>query len=166
MNDSTKLYSSKQEHMIAEYLGWDVVPASGARHFDKGDIISADFLGECKTHVSKTSRIRVDFDVMTKLESEAMSRSRKPVLFVDNGTQTVAGTWAVLPATAISLDSEIPILTDSKFSTGTKSVSFLHKESSLGDDLWMWVYRRPKGKEYYAIMPLSIFRSMILAGDV
>lgn len=93
---ATKLYSNKQEKMIAEYLGWETVAASGARDFCPGDVRSADWLGECKTHVGIRDRILVDAKVWAKIEQEAMSVFKKPVLFVDDGTQKADHTWCVL----------------------------------------------------------------------
>lgn len=39
---ATKDYSSKQESMVAEYLGWKTVVGSGARDFHYGDIIDLE----------------------------------------------------------------------------------------------------------------------------
>ncbi|MCM1226161.1 MAG: hypothetical protein NC320_01890 [Clostridium sp.] len=93
----TKYYSNKQEHMIADCLGWSVVAASGARRFEPGDIRSDDYLGECKTHMSEQSDIVIYKDVWRKISSEAVSVMKRPVLFVDNGTQKIKNTWCVTP---------------------------------------------------------------------
>lgn len=97
MTKPTKYYSLKQERMIANYLGWSVVVASGARTFNPGDICSKDYLGECKTHMSKRSQIAIKKSVWRKISSEAMSTFKKPILFVDNGTQKIKDTWCVIP---------------------------------------------------------------------
>lgn len=73
---ATKLYSNKQEKMIAEYLGWETVAASGARDFCPGDVRSADWLGECKTHVGVRDRILVDAKVWAKLNRRPCRYSR------------------------------------------------------------------------------------------
>lgn len=93
----TKYYSSKQEKMIAEYLGWKQVSASGARRFNPGDIISDRFLCECKTHENFVDRIEIPKATWEKISSEAFSVFRIPVLFIDNGTQKAENTWFVTP---------------------------------------------------------------------
>ena len=93
----TKFYSSKQEKMIADYLGWSVVAASGARMFNPGDVISDMYLCECKTHTEKKDHIVIKKQVWAKITEEATSVLKRPVLFVDNGTQTVENTWCVVP---------------------------------------------------------------------
>lgn len=91
----TKTYSSRQEKMIADALGWNVVSASGARNFHPGDIRSNTWLGECKTHVSETSTIIFKDATWMKLEAEADSEHLDPVYFVDNGTQSLTNTWVM-----------------------------------------------------------------------
>lgn len=92
---STKTYSNKQEKIISEALGWQTVSASGARNFSPGDVKSPNWLGECKTHTSEVSSIVFREDVWMKIEAEADSEHKDPVYFVDNGTQTITGTWAM-----------------------------------------------------------------------
>lgn len=96
MKYPTKYYSSKQEKMIADYLGWSVVVASGARPFNPGDIKSNDYLCECKTHTSEQKRISIKKSVWNKISIEAMSTFKKPALFVDNGTQKADDTWCII----------------------------------------------------------------------
>lgn len=93
----TKFYSSRQEKAIADYLGWSVVAASGARMFNPGDVISGQYLCECKTHTTKKSTVEIKKSVWKKITSEATSVLKRPVLFVDDGTQTVENTWCVVP---------------------------------------------------------------------
>ena len=90
---STKTYSNKQEKIISEALGWQTVSASGARNFSPGDVKSPNWLGECKTHTSEVSSIVFREDVWMKIEAEADSEHKDPVYFVDNGTQTITGTF-------------------------------------------------------------------------
>ena len=91
----TKTYSTRQEKMIARYLGWEVVSASGARSFCPGDVRSADWLGECKTHMRPQDRVVVELSVWNKIQEEARSVFKAPVLFVDDGTQKADHTWCV-----------------------------------------------------------------------
>lgn len=89
---TTKATSRKQESMVAAYLGWDVVSGSGARDFHPGDIKSDDWLGECKTHMKPVDWLSFNLRVYDKIVNEAMSQMKKPIYFVDDGTQTVKGT--------------------------------------------------------------------------
>ncbi len=121
----TKYYSSKQEQMIADYLGWSVVVASGARMFNPGDIKSSDYLCECKTHTSKQSRVVIMKSVWKKISSEAMSVFKKPVLFFDNGTQKIQDTWCVIPDYNYK-DSVHTVLFDGMKDSNAQ-ISFEHK---------------------------------------
>lgn len=92
----TKYYSSRQESMIADYLGWKVVSGSGSRAFNPGDVIAENYLGECKTSEVESDRIIVIKSHLMKICDEAMSVHKIPVLFVDNGTQRSDSTFCVL----------------------------------------------------------------------
>lgn len=98
----TKTFSTKQEKMIADYLGWQTVAASGARDFCPGDVCSPEWLGECKTHVQPRDRILVDAKVWNKIRQEALSVFKQPVLFVDDGTQKADHTWCVFESRFVS----------------------------------------------------------------
>lgn len=93
---ATKDYSSKQEKSIASYLGWSVVSGSGARPCHPGDIISDDWLGECKTHISADNSIFFSSDVWKKICDEAIFQHRTPVLFTDDGSQNLKKTWCII----------------------------------------------------------------------
>lgn len=100
-NLSSKYFSSKQEKMIANSLGWSVVSGSGSRNLHPGDIQSDEWLGECKTHEKPGHKITFYKSVWDKIVDEAISKYRFPALFVDDGSQTVENTWVmfnVLPA--------------------------------------------------------------------
>lgn len=101
VKDATKVYSTKQEHMIADLLGWSTVSASGARNFHPGDITSKSFLGECKTHVSETEKIKFVQDEWNKISLEAIAEHKIPVLFTDDGTQSITNTWVMFPKYSI-----------------------------------------------------------------
>lgn len=162
-DESTKFFSTKQEKMIAKYLGWKTVPASGARDFNKGDVVSEDFLAECKTHTSEVSRIKIDFRVWLKLKNEATSQMRSPVLFVDNGTQTESGTWAVVQASSIPMECDVPLEDGPKSYMNQQSISFVHQVSK---NPVVWIYNLHTYKERIAIMSLRTFRHMFLVGDI
>ncbi len=92
---TNKYYSDRQEHMIADYLGWSVVSGSGARSTLPGDIRSEDWLGECKTHKTPGQMISFKHKVWKKIQDEASSKFKFPALFVDDGSQTVENTWVM-----------------------------------------------------------------------
>ena len=92
---STKYYSSRQESMVASFLGWSVVTGSGSRPFHPGDVGDEHYLGECKTSEVETDRIKIMKSHWKKISNEAMGAHKIPVLFVDNGTQKPDGTFCV-----------------------------------------------------------------------
>lgn len=102
MNKPTKYYSTAQENMIADFLGWRVVAGSGARDLSPGDIISPTFLGECKTHTKKLEKIFFYSDFWCKICEEASARFKYPVMFVDNGTQKIENTWVITFAHSVN----------------------------------------------------------------
>ena len=101
---STKDFSSIQENKVADYLGFCVVSGSGARDCHPGDIIGKEWLGECKTHISKVSRISFKLDVWKKICDEAIAKHRYPVLIVDEGSQELANTWIMVKISSLSRD--------------------------------------------------------------
>ena len=103
--ESTKYYSSKQENAIADYLGWRVVSGSGARDCHPGDIVSDSWLGECKTHTSSGRQISFNKFVWHKICEEAQSKFKFPVLFVDDGSQSISKTWCLFSYTLICKSS-------------------------------------------------------------
>lgn len=96
MENPTKYYSNKQETVVANYLGWKRVAASGARPFNKGDIVSEQWLCECKTRTARADDYKILFSVWRKIEREAMSCMKRPVLIIDNGTQSISNQCAVI----------------------------------------------------------------------
>lgn len=116
---SNKTFSSKQEHLIADLLGWSVVTGSGSRNLYPGDVQSSEWLGECKTHDTPGHKIVFYSSVWKKIQDEAISKYKFPVLFVDDGSQTVRHTWVmykVLPAvTCTKIDYIYPIKTNISF---------------------------------------------------
>ena len=93
---STKYYSSRQESMVASFLGWSIVTGSGSRPFHPGDVGDEYYLGECKTSEVETDRIKIMKSHWQKISNEAMGAHKIPVLFVDNGTQKPDGTFCVM----------------------------------------------------------------------
>ena len=96
-NKPTKYFSSLQERRISEYLGWNLVAGSGSKPLNPGDIRAADWLAECKTHTEQVDKITIRKMVWVKIATEAKATMRRPALFIDDGTQKIDHTWAVIP---------------------------------------------------------------------
>lgn len=122
-NETTKYYSNKQETAIAHDLDWDVVSGSGARPVTPGDIISDDWLGECKTHTSPNHSILFDTAVWKKITDEAMMKHRKPALFVDDGSQKLSKTWVVCYLHSIDA-SQLMLFPYEEFKAVRKNITF------------------------------------------
>lgn len=90
-----KKYSSIQEHRIADTLNWQVVSGSGARPTHIGDVGSDLWLGECKTHTKPGNKLTFTRTVWDKIKTEASSVFKYPVLFVDDGSQSLSKTWCM-----------------------------------------------------------------------
>lgn len=127
---ATKDYSSKQEGNIAEFLDWQVVPGSGATACIPGDIRSANWLGECKTHTSPGKKIQFFSEVWDKIAEEATSKYKYPAYFVDDGSQRLDKTWVMFDIKCITSSS--PVLTNYPF-TVRKNISFEHNK--------LWSYK-------------------------
>ena len=107
-NPSNKYYSNRQEIVISKYLGWSKVSGSGSRNFFPGDIISSQWVGECKTHTTPKHKIIFNKKTWIKISNEAISKFKLPVLFVDDGSQKVDNTWCMFSM----LPSNVHILKD------------------------------------------------------
>ena len=154
---ATKDYSTKQENMIAKYLGWKTVVASGAKAFHPGDIISPDFwLGELKTHVKPQEQLHFNYSVWGKIQEEAMFKHRRPILIVDNGTQEIENTYClsksafingedykvlrIAPISSVHINLSINTLKDNKF------------KNSILETTWH--------NTRISILPLTIFKEI------
>ena len=152
---STKYYSSRQESMVASFLGWSVVTGSGSRPFHPGDVGDEHYLGECKTSEVETDRIKIMKSHWKKISNEAMGAHKIPVLFVDNGTQKPDGTFCVTRRlNRISAESYPAIrISDSSASFSMKSaMAFLSEHDyRFAADLFgekLVVFTLSKFKEY------------------
>lgn len=90
-----KQASDKQEKLVAKTLGWKQVKGSGARPNHPGDVIGAEWLGECKTHVDADHKVHFAKDIWDKIAEEADSRFKSPAYFSDDGSQTEDKTWVI-----------------------------------------------------------------------
>ena len=140
-----KKFSSIQEHRVADYLNWSVVSGSGARQFDKGDVVSDQFLGECKTHVEKYQKIIFYYSHWKKIVEEASSKFKSPVLIVDDGSQSPKNTWCMFNASIglawnrFELSQVCPFRTNIIFETSQmkRFLTLLNSDKSYYDRFYL-----------------------------
>ena len=79
----TRFYSNKQEKSVAKATGGKQTPNSGATAFIKGDVITDDFLIECKTAIREKQTVSIPKMWIIKNEEEAfaMGKSYSAVAF-------------------------------------------------------------------------------------
>ena len=163
---STKDYSSKQEKMIADYLGWSVVSGSGAAACYPGDIISDEWLGECKTHMTTNCKIVFKKSHWKKICDESTVKRRFPVLFTDDGSQKSSRTWCLFKC--IHLDRSRSSFLDLPDYNSKVNLTFIHNdledrlkfdEDEFGHDKYT-VLRIRWNNEYLALCPLHTFRNI------
>ncbi len=133
---NNKLYSSKQERLVANYLDWEVVSGSGAR-FQPGDVISETWLGECKTHSRPGFRIEFIGKVWNKIYMESVSQMKRPAYFVDDGSQRVNHTWVMtrwLPLDTVKVVEYPGSVNESFAFDGTTMYNELTRVFDLKDD--------------------------------
>lgn len=166
-DNTTKMYSDKQEKLVAKVLEGKVVTASGARPFDPGDVKSYDWLAECKTHVEPGHTIFFDAKVWKKICDEADGMHRKPVLIVDDGSQKEQNTWCLCKPFNINcshlLALDFPAAIRRNISA--KNEKLQDKLSStikpyLGEFYTGGYYELSWEGEDVAILPLSTFKEV------
>ena len=106
-SDTTKYYSNIQEAQVAEYLGLQVVVGSGSRCYNPGDIKSERYLCECKTHTKIVNKLIFKKEIWNKINSEAISKFKLPILITDDGSQKLNNTWCLIPYSVIKFRSYI-----------------------------------------------------------
>lgn len=72
----TRYYSKKQETKVAKAVNGKRQSNSGATAFDKGDIITDQFLIECKTKVTDCKSFTIKEDWLLKNEEEAFAMGK------------------------------------------------------------------------------------------
>lgn len=107
---NNKIYSSRQEKLVAKVVGGKVVAGSGARDTHPGDVTHPKFLIECKTHTKQVPDVVFFADVWRKIAEEADSQFKCPALVVDDGTQRVRSTWVLTRKLAISHPEHVELL--------------------------------------------------------
>lgn len=70
-------YSNKQEKRIAELLGGNKVPNSGATDFRKGDVSTQDFLIECKTSAKPKKSVSIKKEWLEKNKEESFVMNKQ-----------------------------------------------------------------------------------------
>ncbi len=93
---TTKYKSIPQEKRTAKEFGGRTTPMSGAGNV-KGDVLSDEFLIECKT-TSKT-QFTVRLDVLAKLVKEAANASKTPLMQIDldDEGRGLNRSWVLIP---------------------------------------------------------------------
>ena len=66
MTKPTRYYSNKQEEYVANLLGGKKVPNSGATSFAKGDLVTDNWLFECKTTTKPKTSFSIKKDWIDK----------------------------------------------------------------------------------------------------
>lgn len=85
MNKPTRYYSKQQEKKVAKKLGGKRQANSGATAFQKGDVITDQFLVECKTKTKDSKSFTIKEDWLLKNEEEAFAMNRNSALCFDFG---------------------------------------------------------------------------------
>ena len=80
----TRYFSSKQEEQVAKALGGIKTPNSGATTWIKGDVLTDDWLLECKTKTSNSESISIKKDWILKNREEMIFLGKKYQAIVFN----------------------------------------------------------------------------------
>ena len=78
-NKPTRYFSKKQEKRVAKELGGQRQLNSGATPFQKGDVLTEDFLIECKTKTTPCKSISIQKEWLEKLNQESLVAGKKYV---------------------------------------------------------------------------------------
>lgn len=81
----TRYYSSKQEKKVAKEVNGTTQINSGATPFYKGDVISANFLIECKTCTKEQKSFTIKKEWLETISKEAFAAHREPILAFNFG---------------------------------------------------------------------------------
>lgn len=86
MNRPTRFFSSKQEKKIAKAVQGKQVANSGATKFQKGDVVTDDWLFEAKTKTSNSNSFTIKKEWITKNKEEAFTmRKEHSAVVIDFG---------------------------------------------------------------------------------
>ena len=73
---STRYYSKRQENKVAKAVDGKRTANSGATAFQKGDVITKDWLIECKTKIKDCNSFTIKEDWLLKNEEEAFAMGK------------------------------------------------------------------------------------------
>ena len=73
---NTRYYSKKQEQKVAKVVHGKRQANSGATAFEKGDVVTRDWLIECKTKTKDCSSFTIKEDWLLKNEEEAFAMGK------------------------------------------------------------------------------------------
>lgn len=73
---STRYYSNKQEKKVAKAVKGRKTANSGATAFQKGDVVTKDWLIECKTKVKDSTSFTIKEEWLLKNEEEAFAMGK------------------------------------------------------------------------------------------
>ena len=76
MNKPTRFYSKRQEKQVAKAVGGKRTVNSGATAFQKGDVVSDQFIIECTTKTADCKSFTVKEDWLLKNEEEAFAMGK------------------------------------------------------------------------------------------
>jgi len=160
---TNKEASSKQENMVANFMGWEVVSGSGARPFSPGDVKNEHYLVECKTHVKEQKNVVFVKAHWDKIKKESMSTGKYPALITDNGTQIKNATWVMLPKRVITSESTNQILNLVNTSTSGNTITFSNEAATALFNRYYYpnginFFIDDFGDESLAIMTLKEFK--------
>ena len=68
----TRYYSKKQEEIVAKNIGGKVQKNSGATYFAKGDVVTNQWLIECKTKTTSSESISIKKEWFEKNKQECL----------------------------------------------------------------------------------------------
>lgn len=168
---STKDYSQKQEKLVANELGGYPVGLSGAGAANPGDVKTYEWLVECKTHTKPDQSILFDLEVWKKIQNEAMGIHRKPVLVVDDGSQSISRTWCLCKAASLNMSGALSVdlpgairknisFKHDKLTAGLKAIAKADIQANTFYGSSYIVYETNWGGEDVVIMPLATFKEL------
>lgn len=73
---STRYYSTRQEKKVAKAVKGKKTANSGATAFQKGDVVTKDWLIECKTKVKDSTSFTIKEEWLLKNEEEAFAMGK------------------------------------------------------------------------------------------
>lgn len=169
MAENNKTFSNKQEKMVAKELGGYPIGGSGAMPGAPGDVKTYEWLVECKTHTKPDHTIFFDLGVWDKIQKEAMAMHRKPVLIVDDGSQSASKTWCLCRSANINLSgvvtTDLPVTIKKNISCKHEKLQTSLKEQTKkiviqGGFYETAVYEANWGGEDVIVLPLATFKEL------